>query len=342
MPKNNHYTLSFEDAKKIVHSYGFKTTQEWDAFAKSDKRPINIPKKPESVYKDKWKGVLDWIGAKQHKKLVRREGTNRLIGSAKTFVSYEEAKAHVQKLGIKTHDEFRLWSKTKRPLTIPGNPSKFYGDKFEGWSEYFGLQVGDKPQQMPDLFVEKPVDEPIVLPDLHSFNKIAKEIKAGQRADEIYQKASRLSGLLIEFDELAEKSMKVWRNAYINHLASLAFKYENQKNDLHPTITLHNAIDAAIKNPVTATLMISLETEFSRSMWAGHNIGEEKYEGLPVDDAIEMLTSRGWEWYNYDGRCRTLISPLIGLQINIFEIPSENGEYWVVDKIEFDLHPVSL
>jgi len=154
MPKNNHYTLSFEDAKKIVHSYGFKTTQEWDAFPKSDKRPINIPKKPESVYKDKWKGVLDWIGAKQHKKLVRRKGTNRSIGSAKTFVSYEEAKAHVQKLGIKTHDEFRLWSKTKRPLTIPGNPSKFYGDKFEGWSEYFGLQFGDKPQQMPDLFVE--------------------------------------------------------------------------------------------------------------------------------------------------------------------------------------------
>lgn len=341
MPKNNHYTLSFEDAKKIVHSYGFKTHPEYSRFMNSSKRPVNLPKAPQYIYKDQWVSWPDFLGVKQGAKTPTKR--NILVrGSAKQFLPYAKAKAFVQKIGLKSHKEYRLWSKSDRPTNIPGHPSDFYKDEFEGWAEYLGTKTEPKAQQMPDLFVEKPVDKPVVLPNLHSINKIAKEIKAGQRAEEIYQKASRLSGLLIEFDELAEKSMQVWRNAYINHLASLAFKYENQKNDLHPTISLQHAIDAAIKNPVTATLMVSLETELARSMWAGHNIGEEKYEGLPVDHAIEMLTSRGWEWYNYDGRCRTLISPLIGLQINIFEIPSENGEYWVVDKIEFDLDHVSL
>lgn len=341
MPKNNHYTLSFEDAKKIVHSYGFKTHPEYSRFMNSSKRPVNLPKAPQYIYKDQWVSWPDFLGVKHGAKTPTKRNT-LVRGSAKQFLPYAKAKAFVQKIGLKSHKEYRFWSKSDRPTNIPGHPSDFYKDEFEGWAEYLGTKTESKAQQMPDLFVEKPVDNPVVLPNLHSINKIAKEIKAGQRAEEIYQKASRLSGLLIEFDELAEKSMQVWRNAYINHLASLAFKYENQKNDLHPTISLQHAIDAAIKNPVTATLMVSLETESARSMWAGHNIGAEKYEGLPVDHAIEMLTSRGWEWYNYDGRCRTLISPLIGLQINIFEIPSENGEYWVVDKIEFDLDHVSL
>jgi|688.fasta_scaffold277775_2 hypothetical protein len=353
MPKNNHYTLSFQDAKKIVHSYKFKSIREWKNFAKTEKRPLNIPRSPHNVYQNEWKGWGDWLNIKKVRNYYGRISTNRPRGNAKNFLPYAEAKAYVQKLNLKSHKQYREWSRSNRPIMIPGNPDLFYKNQFEGWAEYLGYNLEPTAQQMPDLFVEKTnpqpveaqIEQPVVLPQLpklHAISKIVEEIEAEKRAEEIYQRANRLSGFLKEFDELAEKSMQGWRNAYINYLASLAFKHENLKTDLHPTITLFHAVDAAIKNPVTATLMISLETELSRSMWAGHNIGEEKYEGLPVDHAVEMLTSRGWEWYGYEGRCRTLISPLIGLQINIFEIPSENGEYWVVDKIEFDLYPVCL
>jgi hypothetical protein len=352
MPKNNNYTLSFQDAKKIARSYGFKTHAEYSEFMNSNKRPVNLPKAPQYIYKDEWKSWPDFLGVKQGAKTPTKRNT-LVRGSAKQFLPYAEAKAFVQKIGLKSHKQYRIWSRSNRPTNIPGHPSDFYKDEFEGWVEYLGAEAEPQAQQMPDLFVEKTnpqpvkaqIEQPVVLPQLPKLNaisKIVEEIEAEKRAEEIYQRANRLSGFLKEFDELAEKSMQGWRNAYINYLASLAFKHENQKRDLHPTRTLAHAVDAAIKNPVTATLMISLETELSRSMWAGHNIGEEKYEGLPVDHAVEMLTSRGWEWYGYEGRCRTLISPLIGLQINIFEIPSENGEYWVVDKIEFDLYPVSL
>lgn len=344
MPKNNHYTLSFEDAKKIVHSYGFKTTQQWDAFAKSDKRPINIPKKPESVYKDKWKGVLDWIGAKHHKKLVRREGTNRLIGSAKTFVSYEEAKAHVQKLGIKTHDEFRLWSKTKRPLTIPGNPSKFYGDKFEGWSEYFGLQFGDKPQQMPDLFVEKPVDEPIVLPQLpklHSINKMVELMEAKKRAEEIHQKYEWLAKRLKMFDELVKVNVDRWRNEFVNFLVKSKFADECATWDM-AKMNAQAIVDALAKNPVTETMLTSFATERDRKFFCNPQFGDDVWESLTVEHTVEMLTGRGWRWVDYYEGRTSLVSELLGLQMDIHEKQSEEGDYMIVDRIEFHLCNVSL
>ena len=42
-----------------------KTSQEWNEFAKSDKRPRNIPSSPYHFYKNKgYKDIKDWLGAK--------------------------------------------------------------------------------------------------------------------------------------------------------------------------------------------------------------------------------------------------------------------------------------
>jgi len=54
--------LSFDKAKKVVHKLGFKTTGEWMEFAKSNKRPENIPSNPQRTYKDVWKNWPDWLG----------------------------------------------------------------------------------------------------------------------------------------------------------------------------------------------------------------------------------------------------------------------------------------
>ena len=273
MPKNNHYTLSFQDAKKIVHSYGLKNHPEYSRFMNSSKRPVNLPKAPHYIYKDQWVSWPDFLGVKQMQKPIESKAKKKynIKGSAKTFLPYEKAKEIIQSYKFKSHKEYKLWSKTKRPSNIPGQPDEVYKNQFEGWGVYFGRHQDQVAQQMPDLFVEKTnpqpvkaqIEQPVILPQLpklHAISKIVEEIEAEKRAEEIYQRANRLSGFLKEFDELAEKSMQGWRNAYINYLASLAFKHENQKRDLHPTRTLDHAVNAAIKNPVTATLMISLET----------------------------------------------------------------------------------
>jgi exonuclease I len=59
--------LSFEDAKKFIHTLGLKNTQEWRDYKdgkldRFEKIPYNIPKSPNTVYKDQWKGIRDWIG----------------------------------------------------------------------------------------------------------------------------------------------------------------------------------------------------------------------------------------------------------------------------------------
>lgn len=63
MPRNNNYTLSFADAKKIVHTFGLRSREEWQRFKETNKRPANIPKSPDKVYADKWNGWKDWVGA---------------------------------------------------------------------------------------------------------------------------------------------------------------------------------------------------------------------------------------------------------------------------------------
>lgn len=63
MPRNNNYTLSFSDAKKVVHTFGLRSREEWQKFKETSRRPANIPKSPDKVYADKWNGWKDWIGA---------------------------------------------------------------------------------------------------------------------------------------------------------------------------------------------------------------------------------------------------------------------------------------
>ena len=156
MPKNNHYTLSFEDARKIVRSYGFKTHPEYTRFMNSNKRPINLPKSPHYIYKDKWVSWPDFLGIGTIEKPLQRNRTGkyRIRGTAKTFLPYEKAKEIIQSYKFKSHDEYRLWSKTKRPKNITGQPADFYKGQFEGWDIYFGKHQDTIAQQMPDLFVE--------------------------------------------------------------------------------------------------------------------------------------------------------------------------------------------
>lgn len=54
--------LSFHEARKFSRELGLKNIEEWSNWAKSPKRPKNIPAGPASIYKSEWISWGDWLG----------------------------------------------------------------------------------------------------------------------------------------------------------------------------------------------------------------------------------------------------------------------------------------
>jgi hypothetical protein len=52
----------FPQARKFVRALELKTQAEWVKFAKSGKRPADIPANPYGVYEE-WKNTADWLGS---------------------------------------------------------------------------------------------------------------------------------------------------------------------------------------------------------------------------------------------------------------------------------------
>ncbi len=53
---------SFSEARAFVQTLGLKNHDEWIAYRRSGKKPIDIPSNPEQVYRAEYKGVKDWLG----------------------------------------------------------------------------------------------------------------------------------------------------------------------------------------------------------------------------------------------------------------------------------------
>ena len=88
----------FEDARFHVWTLGIKTQREWQQFCRSGKRPSDIPASPDKVYKYLgWVSWGDWLGTGS---LGRRHGKHE------AWRSYEDARAFVRALGIKTKREW--------------------------------------------------------------------------------------------------------------------------------------------------------------------------------------------------------------------------------------------
>lgn len=59
----------------------------------------------------------------------------------RTFLPFEEARKEVRALRFKSEIDWRRWSRTERPLKIPGNPHKIYKDSgWNGISDWLGIE----------------------------------------------------------------------------------------------------------------------------------------------------------------------------------------------------------
>ncbi|XRB10147.1 methyltransferase domain-containing protein [Pycnococcus provasolii] len=114
---------TFEAARAYVRTLGLKSEREWQAWRKSGARPHDIPSTPQTVYKlSGWTSYGDFLGY----------AVGYVAGE---YRSFEDARAYVRTLGLKSTDEYKAWSKSgARPYDIPSDPQKSY--KLSGWTSY--------------------------------------------------------------------------------------------------------------------------------------------------------------------------------------------------------------
>jgi superfamily II DNA or RNA helicase len=120
--------LPFEEAREFVWSLELSGQSLWKLFAKSDKRPYNIPSAPHLVYSENgWKGYGDWCG------------TGNVASWLKEFINFNDAREFVQKLGLKGESEWRLYCKSgEKPNYIPSSPKNQYPNEWKGFGDWLG------------------------------------------------------------------------------------------------------------------------------------------------------------------------------------------------------------
>ena len=128
---------AFEKAREFARMLGLGSRKEWEEYAKSGKRPKDIPKSPQGVYKDKgWIGIRDWLGS----------GLDMC-----KYPTYNQLVKIVRKAKIKSHKEYMEWFKKTKATSngkwiknggIPANPDRYYGDRgqWKSWGVFLGTK----------------------------------------------------------------------------------------------------------------------------------------------------------------------------------------------------------
>ena len=133
--------LEYADAEKFARALQFKSASQWRDYAKAEKLPANIPRSPAMTYRGRgWKNWGAWLG------------TGRIADNLKTYRSFEDARAFVHKLKLKSHSEWNSFCKAERPelgrlpTDIPAGANKTYANKgWKGWGDWVGTgRIADR------------------------------------------------------------------------------------------------------------------------------------------------------------------------------------------------------
>ena len=124
----NNY-IPFEEIRLYARSLHLRNIIEWNNYVKREDIPNFIPKRPNSVYKNKgWISWGDFLG------------TGNIAAKNKDFLSFEEAREFARNLNLKSRKEWREFlEKGLIPNTIPVIPSSTYKEKgWKGWGDFLG------------------------------------------------------------------------------------------------------------------------------------------------------------------------------------------------------------
>ena len=131
-PSQNRVYWPYYKAKQFVHALGLKTYSEWQLYCRSGKKPKEIPAYPRNIYRNNgWISAGDWLG------------TGVIANQNKEYLSFENARDFVHKLGLKSLKDWEIYSESgKRPEHIPKHPHATY--KHKGWKsikDWIGVEI---------------------------------------------------------------------------------------------------------------------------------------------------------------------------------------------------------
>jgi hypothetical protein len=119
----------FEEARAFVRTLGLGSASEYREWCKSDRRPSDIPTNPHRRY-DEWTSWADWLG------------TATVATNQRRYPSFDDAKAFVHSLGLKTANEWRAFTKSgSLPPDIPVSANRTYAEEWLGWQDWLGTDV---------------------------------------------------------------------------------------------------------------------------------------------------------------------------------------------------------
>ena len=112
---------SYDEAKDFVRNLNFKNIVEWKKYITLDSFPKDIPRTPDSSYKNKgWVSWGDFLG------------TGTVASFNLVYMDFYEARDFVVKLNLKSGSEWRAYcSSGELPTDIPKTPSQVYIN--DGW-----------------------------------------------------------------------------------------------------------------------------------------------------------------------------------------------------------------
>ena len=117
----------FQEARAFVRALGLKNQAAWVAYCRSGRKPEDIPSQPAKVYRDQYQNLGDWLG------------TGTIAFHKRSYLPFEEARAFVRALGLKSSEEWDAYCRSgTRPPHIPSNPHHTYRGQFVSMGDWLG------------------------------------------------------------------------------------------------------------------------------------------------------------------------------------------------------------
>jgi hypothetical protein len=138
-------TRNFSDARAFARNLGLKSFAEWRTFARSSRRPEDVPTQPWKRYAHKgWNGIDDWLGTSRKAPIKAKR-------------SFLHAREFARKLKLTSLKEWRKFASSGQlPSDIPADPVHAY--QGHGWvnlADWLGIQRRVRPYEEARAFVRK-------------------------------------------------------------------------------------------------------------------------------------------------------------------------------------------
>ena len=121
---------SLLETKKYAQSLKIRGRKEWDQHAQTKKFPKDIYVNVEQAFRKEWKSWGDFLG------------TGVIAPQYREYKSFKEVKKYVQKLNLKSRDDWNRHTKTNKfPDDIPKSPVHQYKKQWKSWGDFLGTGV---------------------------------------------------------------------------------------------------------------------------------------------------------------------------------------------------------